>query len=86
MKEHGGTWAVAVFNAAMHYAMVEEHRARQFLMLTAEDRYRHFLRRYPDLVGVLPQKDIGSYIGVTPVGISRIAARVREENRRPNGR
>lgn len=86
MKEHGGTWAVAVFNAAMHYAMVEEHRARQFLMLTAEDRYRHFLRRYPDLVGVLPQKDIGSYIGVTPVGISRIAARVREETRRPNGR
>ena len=41
-----------------------------------------FLRRYPDLLGVLPQKDIGSYIGVTPVGISRIAARVREEARR----
>lgn len=36
-------------------------------MLTAEDRYRHFLRRYPDLVGVLPQKDIGNYVGVTPV-------------------
>ncbi|MBK6441246.1 MAG: Crp/Fnr family transcriptional regulator [Actinomycetales bacterium] len=86
MQEHGGTWAVAVFNAAMHYAMVEEHRTRQFLMLTAEDRYRHFLRRYPDLVGVLPQKDIGSYVGVTPVGISRIASRVREENRRRNGR
>ncbi|MBK6302313.1 MAG: hypothetical protein IPF40_15250 [Actinomycetales bacterium] len=51
-------------------------------MLTAEDRYRHFLRRYPDLVGVLPQKDIGNYVGVTPVGISRIAARVRDEDRR----
>lgn len=83
MREHGGTWAVAVFNAAVHYAMVEEHRARQFLMLSAEDRYRYFLRRYPDLLGVLPQKDIGSYIGVTPVGISRIAARVREEGRPP---
>lgn len=82
MREHGGTWAVAVFNAALHYALVEEHRARQFLMLTAEDRYRHFLRRYPDLVGVLPQKDIGNYVGVTPVGISRIAARVRDEDRR----
>jgi CRP-like cAMP-binding protein len=82
MTQHGGAWAVVVFNAVAHYAMVEEHRARQLLMLTAEDRYRHFLRRYPDLLGVLPQKDIGSYIGVTPVGISRIAARVREEARR----
>ena len=82
MREHGGTWAVAVFNAALHYALVEEHRARQFLMLSAEDRYRHFLKRYPDLVGVLPQKDIGNYVGVTPVGISRIAARVRDEDHR----
>jgi CRP-like cAMP-binding protein len=82
MRVHGGTWAVAVFNAALHYALVEEHRARQFLMLTAEDRYRHFLTRYPDLVGVLPQKDIGNYVGVTPVGISRIAARVRDDEHR----
>lgn len=81
MRAHGGTWAVAVFNAATHYALVEEHRARQLLMLTAEERYWHFLIRYPDLVGVLPQKDVGSYIGVTPVGISRIASRVREERR-----
>jgi len=78
MLSHGGTWATAVYNAVVHYALVEEHRARQFLMTSAEDRYRHFLSRYPDLVGVLPQKDIGNYVGVTPVGISRIASRVRQ--------
>ncbi len=74
---HGGRWSAVIFHAMAFYAFVEEHRSRQFLMLTAEERYRDFLQRYPDLIGILAQKDIGSYIGVTPVGISRIAARVR---------
>ena len=54
-------------------------------MYTAEERYRNFRVNYPDLLGVLPQKDIGSYIGVTPVGISRIATRVRAQQASTNG-
>jgi CRP-like cAMP-binding protein len=39
---------------------------------TAEERYRHFEQRYPMLVHCLPQKDIASYIGVTPEFFSKM--------------
>ncbi|MBK8470692.1 MAG: Crp/Fnr family transcriptional regulator [Candidatus Phosphoribacter sp.] len=78
-------WAIAVFHTAVHYGLTEEGRARELLMYTAEERYRNFRVNYPDLLGVLPQKDIGSYIGVTPVGISRIATRVRAQQASTNG-
>ena len=45
---------------------------------TPEERYRQFLEDHDDLVGVVPQKDIARYLGVTPVGLSRIATRVRK--------
>ena len=52
---------------------------RELLTMTPELRYRRFLDDYPDLIGVVSQKDIASYLGVTPVGMSRIASRVRKE-------
>jgi len=74
-------WGVAIFRALALHTLAREHRAQDLLILSAEDRYRTFLTALPELVGVLPQKDIASYIGVTPVGLSRIAGRVRAERR-----
>jgi CRP-like cAMP-binding protein len=42
------------------------------MSLTAEDRYSFFCKRYPTLVDHLPQKQIASYIGVTPEFFSRM--------------
>jgi CRP-like cAMP-binding protein len=61
---------------ALH-AMGQERRARDLLTLSAQERYLNFLVQAPELIGLLPQKDIAAYIGVTPVGLSRIAARSR---------
>jgi len=69
-------WAIAVFNAVAVHAAVKERREREFLLLTAEERYRRFLDDYNDLLGLVTQKDIASYVGVTPVGLNRIAKRV----------
>jgi CRP-like cAMP-binding protein len=40
--------------------------------LTAEERYSIFCKRYPTLIDYLPQKQIASYIGVTPEFFSRM--------------
>ncbi|HVW95259.1 MAG TPA: Crp/Fnr family transcriptional regulator [Mucilaginibacter sp.] len=42
------------------------------LSLTAEERYAIFCKRYPTLMDHLPQKQIASYIGVTPEFFSRM--------------
>ena len=71
-------WAVGVFSAMTMHALVKERRERELLMFTPEERYRRFLEDYPELVESVAQKDIASYLGITPVGLSRIVRRVRE--------
>ncbi|MEW6434977.1 MAG: Crp/Fnr family transcriptional regulator [Myxococcota bacterium] len=55
----------------------KEQREYEFLMLSAEERYRHFCARLPDLLQHIPQHQVASYIGITPVALSRIRARAR---------
>lgn len=42
------------------------------LSLPAAERYARFCRRYPTLIHQLPQKQIASYIGVTPEFFSKM--------------
>ena len=51
---------------------IKEKREREFLLLTATQRYESFLTTYPDLADRIQQHLIASYIGVTPVSLSRI--------------
>ncbi|MCG6969571.1 MAG: Crp/Fnr family transcriptional regulator [Gammaproteobacteria bacterium] len=50
----------------------KEQREAEFLLDDAETRYRHFLEHYPDLENRLAQYHIASYLGITPVALSRI--------------
>jgi CRP-like cAMP-binding protein len=70
-------WSRMVRNALMIFAERKERRERQFLTMSAESRYRLLLEEEPHLAARVPQKDLASYLGVTPVGLSRIARRVR---------
>ena len=51
---------------------VKEKREREFLFLDAEARYRQFLIDYPELEARVTQRIIASYLGVTPIALSRI--------------
>lgn len=51
---------------------VKEEREREFLLLDAESRYRLFLQRFPGLDRRVRQHHIASYLGITPVALSRI--------------
>ncbi|MBS1606138.1 MAG: Crp/Fnr family transcriptional regulator [Bacteroidetes bacterium] len=50
------------------------HQARlvSILSLPAKQRYANFCQLYPSLIGVLPQKQVASYIGVTPEFLSKM--------------
>ena len=48
--------------------------------MTAEQRYVHLLQQRADLIKHVPQKYIASYIGITAVSLSRIRARVVNNN------
>lgn len=57
---------------AEEMAMRKEEREREFLQDSALTRYRRFAERYPELIGVVPQRQIASFIGVTEQALSRI--------------
>lgn len=46
------------------------------LSQTAEERYRRFRNQYPQLEQRIAQRHIASYLGITPVFLSRIRKRV----------
>ncbi|WP_431213698.1 Crp/Fnr family transcriptional regulator [Puia sp. P3] len=50
------------------------HQARlvSILSLPAKERYANFCQLYPSLIGALPQKQVASYIGVTPEFLSKM--------------
>ena len=50
----------------------EQLRVIENLSLSAEDRYNSFLNKYPHIANVVTQKQIASYLGITPEFLSSI--------------
>jgi len=61
----------------LSFAMKKERREYELLCLSAEDRYRLLLENMPSISGLVTQNEIALYLGVTPVGLSRIKKRVQ---------
>lgn len=70
-------WQRAVSNAYKVYGQRKERREMELLTLSPEERYLSFLREYPDLADVIRQRDIASFVRVTPVALSRIKTRMK---------
>lgn len=56
--------------------VANQERLMDNLSLTAEERFEKFCKRYPTLIQRVPQKQIASYIGVTPEFFSKMKARL----------
>ena len=66
-----------VFQNSMQNAYIREQlRVIQNLSMPAEERYLNFLKKYPQLVQRVTQKQIASYIGVSPEFFSAIRKRM----------
>ena len=50
----------------------KEKREREFLLDSAEIRYKRFLKENSNLIDRIKQYQIASYLGITPVALSRI--------------
>lgn len=76
LAESHHCWQKMLTNAFTLYGARKEKRERELLTLSAEERYRSFLYEYPALRRRIPQQDLARYLGVTPVGLSRIRSRL----------
>ena len=56
--------------------VAHQDRLMDNLSLSAEDRFEKFCKRYPTLIQRVPQKQIASYIGVTPEFFSKMKSRM----------
>ena len=52
-------------------------REYSFVQKTAEERYLDFLEKHSELVDKIPLQYIASYIGITPVALSRIRKKLK---------
>lgn len=57
--------------------IVKEERENAFVKHSAERRYLDFCAAYPELKDSIPQQQIASYIGITPVALSRIRQKLK---------
>lgn len=72
-------WQRAISRAFEIYGLRKEKREMELLTLTAEERYVRFLEEFQGIASELSQKDIASYIRITPVALSRIKRRLRAQ-------
>ncbi len=69
-----------LWNDALMDAFLEAiNRIEFFVILSPQERYNYLLKESPDLLNRVPQKYLASYIGVSPVSLSRIRSRVSKK-------
>jgi CRP-like cAMP-binding protein len=55
----------------------KEQREREFLSENATQRYINLIKQEPKFESRIPQHLIASYLGITPVALSRIRKRLK---------
>jgi len=71
--------ANSMIELLLKFSMKKEKREFDFLCLSAEERYRQLEKESPTIIEKVTQNDLARYLGVTPVGLSRIKKRVNKD-------
>ncbi|MFC1747218.1 Crp/Fnr family transcriptional regulator [Pseudomonadota bacterium] len=69
--------ANSMIELLLNFSIKKEKREFEFLCLSAEKRYSLLERESSDVIEKVTQNDLAGYLGVTPVGLSRIKKRVK---------
>lgn len=73
-KEHE-CWDKLMLRMLTEHFLYKEQREYELLLLDAAGRYESFKKFHPGLVNRVPQYQIASYLGVTPVTLSRLQSK-----------
>lgn len=61
-----------VFNYCCQMMLIRnERREAELLTMSARQRFQQFIRNFPDHLDRIPQYHVASYLGITPVALSR---------------
>ena len=60
----------------LEWVIKKEQRELRLVLNNAEERYLYFQQEYPGLENRIPQYHIASHLGVTPIQLSRIRAKL----------
>lgn len=67
---------ISVLENALRYKMLREY---SFVVQTATERYLNFIDTFQEIEKIVQQSYIASYLGITPVSLSRIRRALRKE-------
>ncbi|MGN0395502.1 MAG: Crp/Fnr family transcriptional regulator [Coprococcus sp.] len=59
------------------------YRENELMTKSATERYRQFVKDFPELVAKVKQRDIATYLGIEPESLSRIKGKL-SENQHPD--
>lgn len=71
---------IAKFNGEM--LMDKQISLDNFRKLSPEGRYRRLIETRPDLINRVPQYHLATYLGITPVSLSRMRKRMSDKGRK----
>jgi len=63
-----------------HFFVIMEESEVEKVLLESKERYLNFQARYPSIINKIPLFHIASYLGVTPIQLSRIRNTLKKEN------
>jgi CRP-like cAMP-binding protein len=67
-------WLKVSYQLAHNLLMKKFEKEEQLLTLSAAERYELLQKQYPELEQLVPAYHIASYLGITPISLSRIRA------------
>ena len=77
-KSSNRSWERITRRLAETYYVYRERRQHQLLTLDAESRYNSFVKEVKENLSRFSQQDIASYVGITPVSLSRLRAKQKK--------
>ena len=71
--------ASTMIELLIRFSMKKEKREHEFLCLSAEERFDRLVKSTPAFLEQVTQNDLARYLGITPVGLSRIKKRAHNK-------
>ena len=80
LRENSDIWYRMFSECCQLMLMRNERREAELLTMSSAERFRQFINNFPGGVDRIPQYHIASYLGITPVALSRYKSSWLSEN------